>query len=220
MGYWLQYISVSCILISYISSLRAFRLDMPLIFKQFSRFLLFVLLGEAFGVSWPKWIHQLTPFSKANGWFYNPFHVCCYVFYFYFFYRILQSPKLKKLVIAFCIVYLCFVIISFSINGVDGFNPYNNQLASFLMCFLIITYYYQLLTAREIILLKNDMAFWICTGLLVYHLGSVLDLSLINYFSDAAAQKIHMVVMLAAAAMYLTYTIGYLCHKKPSSGKQ
>lgn len=220
MGKTLQYVNIIFMLISFISSLKAFRLDMPLIFKQFSYFLLFVFLCESFGIAWPKGISDIFHLGKPNQWFYNFFHVLMYSFYFYFFHRILVSAKLKKLVVVFFIVYIAVVIVNFSRNGVYQFNLTNFQVAAFLMFFLSITYYYQLLSAREFVSLKNDIPFWISTGLMMYHLGSALELSLITYFSKAAAEKIHMLVMLASLAMYLTYTIGYLCHKKPLSGRQ
>lgn len=206
-------------LISYISSLRAFRLDMPLIFKQFSYFLLFVFLGDSFATAWPKWVYQHTPFIQSTHLFYNFFHLCMYSFYFYFFYRILQLPKLKRIVIGLCIVYLTFSLVNFSINGIMVVNGYNTVLASFIMGFLSIAYYYQLLTAREIVVLKNDVAFWITTGLLIYHLGSTMNLFFITIFESLAIYT-HRIVNISTSVMHLTISIGYLCHNKTLSGKQ
>lgn len=217
MGVFFQYLSLLCILISYISSLRAFRLDMPLLFRQFSYFLLFVLLAEAFGVAWPKWIWQLTPFSQFNAGYYNVFHVVMYAFYLHFFYRVLQTILLKRIVAVLAITYILFAILNLNNQGWGVFNNYNYLFASFMMVFLSIAYYYQLLRARDMKPLRNDLVFWISTGSLIYHLGSAMSLFLINvmhYYSAAAAQKIHIIVMFAAMTMYLTYSIGYLCHRK------
>jgi hypothetical protein len=217
MMHWVQLASILCVLISYLSSLRAFRLDMPLLFKQFSYFLLFVLLGELFGIAWPRWIYKLTPFGQTNAWFYNLFHICLYSFYLYFFFKILRSTRLKKTIMILFAVYLALAVTDLFIQGLPKFNNYITVFVSFMMVFLSIVYYYQLLRSQEVILLRNDMAFWICTGLLIHHLGSAVGLFLIdlmNYYSDVAAQKVHRIIMGSAAVMYLTYSIGYLCHKK------
>jgi hypothetical protein len=117
------------------------------------------------------------------------------------------------------IFYISFSFVNLFMNGIMEFNGYNALLASFMMVFLCIAYYYQLLTAREIVTLKYDTTFWITTGMLIYHLGSGMNLFLITIFKIVAS-GIHTIVLLAAIAMYLNYSIGYLCHKKTLSGKQ
>ncbi|MGB8193095.1 MAG: hypothetical protein WCF67_14300 [Chitinophagaceae bacterium] len=215
---WFLYSALLCVLISYISSLRAFRLDVPEIFRQFSYFLLFVFLSETFGMAWPRWIYQHTPFAQTNQWFYVFFHFIMYLFYLYFFYKVLQRPKPRKVVKLLAVIYILFASINLLfIEGVMKLNIYSDLLASFIMVFLSIVYYYQLLKAREVISLKNDIAFWISTGIFIFHLGSLMGNFLINYVyktSPTVALMIHHIIQVSSMVMYLTYSIAYLCHRK------
>jgi hypothetical protein len=221
-NHWFLYAAILCVLVSYISSLRSFRLDMPLIYRQFSFFLLFVLMGELFAMAWSKWIYLCTPFGQSNQWFYNPFHMCSYLFYLYFFYIISRTARIRQIIKLLAIVYFLFAACNLFIQGSKELNTYTSLLSAFMMVFLSISYYYQMLNEKEVVPLRSNMAFWISTGLLICHLASSMSTFLINvaaYYSTAAALKIHLIVMLAAMAMYLTYTIGYLCQRKQSSGK-
>ncbi len=218
MNNWLLYLDLLILFISYISSLRAFRLDMPLPFRQFSFFVLFLFLSEIFGTAWPRVLYRLTPFAQSNLWFYNLLFFCCCVFYLYFFYKVLQSGRMKKTIRILTFIYILFAVINFFfIQGTLELNTYTELLTSFLVVFLSIAYYYQLLFAKEVIVLKNDAMFWISTGLLIYHLGSVMGLFLINVMnliSNEKAQSIHFIIRIAALIMYLTFSIAFLCQKK------
>jgi hypothetical protein len=215
---WFVYLPLFVLFISYISSLRAFRLDMALPFRQFSFFLLFLFLGEVFGIAWPKILYRLTPFSRNNQWYYNLYHFCCCLFYLYFFYQILQSARMKKVIKTLTIVYILFVTINIIfIQGFMELNSYTELFNCFLVVFLSIAYYYQLLYAKEVISLKHDAMFWISTGLLIYHLGSMMGLFLINVMnliSNEKALSILYIIQFAALLMYLTFSIAFLCQKK------
>ena len=215
---WFLYLSLFIIFLSYISSLRVFRLDMPLLFRQFSFFLLFVLLGEVFGIAWSKKIYQFTPFSRNNQWFYNFFHLFSYLFYLYFFYKVLQLPGIKKTVKLLAVFYILFALGNLIfVQGFMQFNTYTELLACFIMVFSSIAYYYQLLNGREIISLKNDAAFWISTGVLIYHLGGMMGLFLINVMnviSNEKARSIHLIIQVSAVCMYINFSIAFLCMRR------
>lgn len=214
----IQNLSLFILLVSYLSSLRAFRLDMPVIFKHFSFFLLVALVGELFGTAWPKWIHQYTPFSNNNQWFYVFFHFAIYLFYLYFFYKVVRLPHVRPVIKLLAIVYMLFASVNaLFIQGFFKLNTYSDVLGNFILIFLSISYFYQLLRSPEIISLKNDMVFWISTGVFIFHLGSLMGNFLINAMysnSIPKAQNIHMIIMVSAIVMYLTYIIAYLCRKK------
>jgi hypothetical protein len=212
------FISLIPILLSYLSSLRAFRLDMPVIFKRFSFFLLFVLFGESFAIAWPRWIYMHTQMTSYNAWFYNFFHFFCYLFYLYFFYSVLSFPGIKRVIKALALLYVFFVAINLAVGqGVLKINSYTELLNTFMMVFLSITYYFQVLKTKEIIVIKHDIVFWISTGVLIYHLGSMLLLFLIEVVNTslaANAWRLFIIVELSSMIMYLCFTIGFLWAKK------
>lgn len=217
MGSFFLYASLSAVLLSYVSSLRAFRLDTPQPFRHFSFFLLFVLIGEVFGVLWPRYIYQFTPFSRNNQWFYNFFHLLSCLFYLYFFYRVLTLPVIKKAIVLLAIVYTLFAVINLLFfQGVMQLNTYTELFICFIMVFLSISYYFQLLYSSQIVHLNCDTLFWISTGILIYNLGSMMGIFLINVMnaiSNEKARSIHYIIQLSAVLMYVNFTIAFLCRK-------
>lgn len=218
MNKWFLYISLSSVLISFLSSLNAFRLDLPKPFKQFSLFLLFVFLAEVFGVAWAKKLYQFTNFSRSNQWFYNLFHFCCYLFYLYFFNQVIQFPRIKKWIRGLSLFFVLFAagnLLFF--QGPLHLNTYTELVACLIVIFLCIAYYFELLHNNEIISLKSDLVFWISTGLLIYHLGSFMGLLLINVMnmiSLAKARSILLIIQSSAIIMYLTISTGFICSRK------
>jgi hypothetical protein len=218
MNSWLYYIALASILLSYISSLRSFRLDMPRHFKHFSFFLLFTLLGEVFAYAWPRLLYEYTPYDRSNQWFYNIFHFIGYCFCFYFFSRILVRANIRRSVVISCILYALFAIGNFFfLQGPVRLNTYSELVASALLVFCSISYYYQLLYAKEVVAIKNDSAFWISTGIFINALGSILGLSLINMmfrYSPDKALTFLLLIQLSGLLTYITFSIAFLCHKK------
>jgi hypothetical protein len=214
----LLYTSLAMILVSYLSSLNAFRLDMAKPFKQFSYFLLFVFICEAFGIAWPRWLYKLGDFPRENQWFYNLFHFATYCFYLFFFYRLLQMPKTKKAIFILGISYVLFASLNYVFfQGAFFLNTYTLMYSSSLMVFASLSYYYQLLRSKEVIRLKYDTGFWISTGILLFHLTSVMDHFLINIMGQLSKEKALIalyIIRFSALIMYLTFSIAFLCRKK------
>jgi hypothetical protein len=220
---WFLFLSLSFVLASYLCSLRVFWLDMPAIFRNFSFFLLFVFLGECFGIAWPRVIYRHTPFSQGNQWFYNYFHFFCYLFYLWFFYRLLESPVTKRVIGILAAAYTLFAVSNWLFGqGPVMLNTYTDLFACFMMVFLSIATYFQLLYAKEVIVLQRSPLFWISTGVLIYHLGSMMGLFLINVMnviSNERAQYVHIIIMFSAVLMYINYSIVFLCAKRICTGK-
>jgi len=214
----LLYSSLFMLLVSYLSSLNAFRLDMAKPFKKFSHILLFLFLCECFGIAWPRWLYKLFDLPQPNQWFYNIFYFFTYSFYLYFFYLLLQSPKAKKRILVLWIGYAIFAIFNYCFwQGYWELNTYTLLVSSSLTIFVCLNYYYQLLYAKEIVSLKRDTGFWISTGLLIYHLASTMGLFLINFMGNISHEKaLYLLYATRSAAliMYINLSIAYLCHKK------
>lgn len=215
---WYIYIPLLFVLLSYLSSLNAFRLGMAAEYKRFSYFLLFTLLCESFGVAWPKWLYMYTPFTRSNQWFYNFFHLATYLFYFRHFHIVLLSGALKRIIGILTASYLFLAVLDLAfIQGLLWLNTYTDLYGSFIIIFLCISYYYQLLYQKEITSLKTDPMFWISTGLFVYHLGSSMGLFVINVMNKASnqgARGIHLIIWMLAIIMYLTFSIAFICRRK------
>jgi hypothetical protein len=218
MNYWLQYVLIAMILISYLSSLNAFRLDMAKPYKQFSYYLLFVSLGELFAFAWQEWLYRLTPFPKYTQWFYNGFHYISYLFIMYFFYQVLRSAGVRNVLKVMGILYAAFALINMLfIQGLIWLNSYSELLASVILIFSSVAYFYQLLFAKKVETIKNNPLFWISSGVLLSHLGSVLALYLINNMTTISLPRAYFflsLIRLAGIFTYLIFLIAFLCQKK------
>lgn len=218
MNSWLYYIALAFLLLSYISSLKAFRLDMPKHYKHFSFFLLISLISEIFTYAWSRVLYQYTSFDNSNQWFYNIYHFVGYCFCLYFFSKTLQRPSIIKTVRISSVLYALFAIGNFLfVQGPIQLNTYSELLASALLFFFSIAYYYQLLHAKAIVAIKTDAAFWISTGIFINALGSILGLVLINmmYRISLDRAKIFLIlIQLSGLFAYLTFSIAYLCQTK------
>jgi hypothetical protein len=214
----LNHIALVVLFLSFISSLNAFRLDMPVPFKQFSFFLLFTTLGEYFAYAWANGLNKLTAYDNTNQWFYNLFHIPLYLFLFYFFYRILHRPGIKRIIPVLAGLYFVFAVINLCfIQGILLLNSYSELLGSSMMIFLSLAYYYQLLMAKEVISVKRDPGFWISTGVFISYIGSILAISLINIMISISRQKaVHFMtfIILSGILAYLTFSMAFLCYKR------
>jgi hypothetical protein len=131
---------------------------------------------------------------------------------------VLSFPGIKRVIKALALLYVFFVAINLAVGqGVLKINSYTELLNTFMMVFLSITYYFQVLKTKEIIVIKHDIVFWISTGVLIYHLGSMLLLFLIEVVNTslaANAWRLFIIVELSSMIMYLCFTIGFLWAKK------
>lgn len=218
MNYWLQYALIGMILLSYLSSLNAFRLDMLKPYKQFSFYLLFVSLGELFAFAWQEWLYRLTPYPKYTQWFYNGFHYISYVFLIYFFYQVLSLKNVKTALKVLGVFYAVFAIVNMLyIQGIVWLNTYSELLASFILIFSSIAYFYQLFYDKKVEPINNNPMFWISSGVLLCHMGSVLAMYLINNMTSISLPKAYFflsLIRLAGIFTYLTFSIAFLCQKK------
>ncbi len=214
---WLTYLSLLSIAISYISSLRAFRLDMIKPFKAFSFFLLFVLVGEVFAFSWKEKLYSYTSYTKNNLWFYNLFHLLIYPFYIWLFLQLVYLKNVRSIIKILWVAFYIFAAYNLiKGQGLYKLNSHTILFTGVIMIFLSISYYYQLLYAKNIITLKRDTGFWISTGLLINQLGSVLALffiSILGILSKDTTSNILLFVKISVLVMYITYSIAFLCHK-------
>ena len=215
----LKNIYLLILFLSFLSSLRAFRLDLPRPFKYFSWFLLFVFFIELMAVVWPRIItFYYLDVSKENHWIYNIYIIPAYLFYLYFYYYFLRSSRVKKIIRITAIVFLFFGLLNLSFGqGLFIFNTYTVLIAGFLMIFLTLSYFYQVLYTKEVILLRRDPIFWISSGAFLFHLTSLLGLFFIvflnNWYAKAAYATI-LIIKFASMAMYISYSIAFLCLKK------
>lgn len=184
------------------------------IWFAFAVFLVFLFGMEAIG-GWlgrNKMYEQNTMLYK---WIVTPVLVIVH----HFIYYNILSTKFKKIVIGSCLLILNISIIEILFLEKEHF--YSDSIADSIFCVAILffglAYFFQLLKGDAILNFKNTMAFWFCTGLLIFYLGCFPYLAFFNSLAIAKNKDIYTVYrwifIFLNYTMYLLFTIGFICSK-------
>lgn len=113
------------------------------------------------------YIIALSPI-KYNVWWYNIMLSFQYLFLFYFYFKLIKNEKIKSILIALSIIYICFFIYHYLIIN-DDWNKYQSYpffFGNLIVIFSVFTFLIELFKSDEILYLKNSFLFWISLGLL------------------------------------------------------
>ncbi|HXB91470.1 MAG TPA: hypothetical protein VNU72_04240 [Puia sp.] len=207
----LNYVYITVILIAFISSLIAFRLDLPFHLKLFSCLLGLTFIIECFVALFERPIFH----HRNNFWIYNSFGLVEFWLYGYFFYRIITVKALRKVIFLFLLIFPIFWVITiFFLFGFNVWNSYVVIVGSFFSVIFAIMYYYQIITAKEIRSLRSMPEFWIATGLLIFYLGELPFFGVLNFLVShdmLLTRSLLKVLKLLDTLMYGLFSYGFLC---------
>lgn len=165
-----------------------------------------------------------------NYWIFNVFTTIEFVFYSYLFYLHFRKTLLKKMVVILMPVFIIVVILNiFFVQGFNKtFNTYTFLLGSFFIVIFCCCFFYESVLPDKIDQqLSKQPFFWICSGLLIYYLGSVIINALFEYLrnNDLKEEGIRIYGTINHTLNVILYTsfciAFYLCrnHKKISSSQ-
>lgn len=149
----------------------------------FIPFLLLTVTVEVIGRWWP--FQRGSLIGKLG--MYNIFTSFEFIFYSLLFYIHLQRKASKRLVLFFIPIFSLAVIINLSlIQGLNKtFHSYTFLLGSFFIVVFCCCFFYEsVLPARIDQQLSKQPFFWICCGLLIFYLGSVIINALFEYLTS------------------------------------
>ncbi len=163
-----------------------------------------------------------------NYWIFNVFTTIEFVFYTFLFYLHFKKKLLKKLVLVLMPSFILIVITNILfIQGFNKtFNTYTFLLGSFFIVIFCCCFFYESVLPDKIDQqLSKQPFFWICSGLLIYYLGSVIINALFEYLrnNDLKEEGIRIYGTInhtLNVILYSSFCIAfYLCrdHKKISS---
>ena len=127
-----------------------------------------------------------------NYWMYNIFTTFEYLFYSYLFYRHFRSDTFKKIARWFMPFYLLAVTLNLTFiqDGTKTFHTYTFLLGSFFIVVFCCFFLYESILPDQINhKLSMQPFFWICIGLLIFYLGSVIINALFEYLRSNDLQK-------------------------------
>lgn len=165
-----------------------------------------------------------------NYWIFNVFTTIEFVFYSYLFYLHFRKTLLKKIVVILMPIFIIVVIsnILFVQGFNKTFNTYTFLLGSFFIVIFCCCFFYESVLPDKIDQqLSKQPFFWICSGLLIYYLGSVIINALFEYLrnNDLKEEGIRIYGTINHTLNVILYTsfciAFYLCrnHKKISSSQ-
>ncbi|TAF52679.1 MAG: hypothetical protein EAZ62_05715 [Sphingobacteriia bacterium] len=126
-----------------------------------------------------------------NYMIFNIFTTIEFVFYAYMFHRHIESDWIKKIILLFIPLYVLAVIINLTfIQGTRNFHSYTFLIGSFfIVSFCCLFFYESVLPEHLDTPLTKQPFFWVCTGLLLFYLGSVIINALFEYLRSFDMQE-------------------------------
>jgi hypothetical protein len=206
----LTYIYLSTVLLSFLVSLRSFKLRFASHLRLFS-----VLLGLTFLVELSADLTVRLLHWKNNYWIYHLFTLVEFWAYGYYYYQIIRLQRMRQILVGFLVVFPVFWMITvFFIFGWSKWNSYVIIVGSFFTVVFVLIYYYQLLMAREISSLRNLTEFWIATGMLIFYMSALPFYGTLNFlltYHHGVARTLYKVLLVIDTLMYALFSYGYLC---------
>lgn len=188
----------------------------------FIPFLCLTVIIEVIGSLW-------TP-QKASSKYsmYNVFTTLEFLFYAFLFHIHFRKLIFRRIALFFIPCFILIVVLNILfVQGLDKtFNTYTFLLGSFFIVVFCCCFFYESVLPDQVDKqLSRQPFFWICSGLLIYYLGSVIINALFEYLSTndlrAEGQRIYGIINNSLIVfLYSSFCIAfYLCrnNKKTSS---
>lgn len=182
--------------------------------RYFPFYLAFIVLSEIIG-----WCLKLLDMKIMNKAFYNYLVIPAeFLFFFWIFSRSLNSKGRGGLPLACAAIYLLIWLtdILYFGNRQFWFYSFSYTIGNLLMLVLIFRFFIQLVTGNQILHFKSNMMFWICSGLLLFYLGTFPYFGLLNTLA-ANYPELHnsyrSLVLALNILMYLMFTFSFIWGK-------
>jgi hypothetical protein len=211
------YIYLIPMLLSAILSLVVFRKKWPQPYPVFSIALICNLSVELFALLWNLYLHNTRwwHFTPGNLWCYNFYLLPQYLFYLYFFYKVIRNKKIKKNILLFSGFFTLFALANyFLLQKAHQTNSYTMIAGYIAVIVLCIHFFNQTSSEKEAVELAKSPAIWISSGLLLFNLCSLPCFIFTNYLNiknPALSLSLFYVVQVLNIITYSFYSIAFLC---------
>ncbi|TXI32728.1 MAG: hypothetical protein E6Q58_03605 [Niabella sp.] len=149
---------------------------------------------------------------------YNLFLLVEFLFYGYFFQRIINNNKIKQIITIFlCVFPVVWYFLVFGVYSITEWNSYVFIAGSSFMIFLGIVYYNQLFNSPELSLAWKDGLFWIVTGILLFYACGLPYMGMYSYLKKdhiSLAVKLKNLLQLSNIIMYSLFAYAFICQLK------
>jgi hypothetical protein len=184
------------------------------VFKWFFVYLCFIVVSESIGS-----ITQVHGYEQVNLAYFNYFEIPIeFLFFFWLFYNTGSFDKYKSLPIVCAILYLLSWLtdILYLSKLKFSFYSFSYTIGTLLLLIVVLRYFITLVTSNHIFSFWKDMLFWICTGLLVYYLGTFpyygLRNTLLDHYRNLYITYSYIIYFLNSL-MYILFTFSFIWGK-------
>ena len=186
----------------------------------FPIYLLCIVISEQIG----NYLGRLHKYNE-NVAFFNLIEIPMeFLFFFWLFHKTSKSFSFNKLPIICAVIYITSWLTENILNwNTPSFLAGNSYtVGNLLLLILILRYFILLVTSDEILNFRTNRMFWVCSGLLLYYLGSApfygLRSILIKSF-PALMEPFYTLVLVLNCIMYLMFAISFIWGKNTISFK-
>ncbi|CDF80132.1 conserved hypothetical membrane protein [Formosa agariphila KMM 3901] len=190
--------------------------------KFFIYFLIYVFVCE-FIALYPRLISNgILSFLKGTilepGFWWTTLFWCIGspVFYMFFYQKIIESVRVKKIIKVLNVVFIAFSVLTIALNFNDFFEMYFSSIlifGEFIILFLVGVYLYEMLQSDKIIYFNRSMYFYISACMLIWLLITTPLVFYGMYFNTSDWNFVILywqVFFLSNFFMYLTFTFALL----------
>ncbi len=201
------------IIISFLASLSVYytsRKDYSYL-KLFPPFLLATIIVESLG-------SYLSSLKKPNVGLYNFFTVFEFCFYLWIISLIISNNQVKRITRITAIFYLLIAVINIIfIQKMKAFHTVSYAFGCLLIVAFCIYYFFELFKLPKSVKLKNNPAFWICSGLLFFYCCGFPLYGMFNFLSGISKliiSNFYSIIIILNIFLYSLFTIAFLCRIK------
>ncbi|CAM3429859.1 hypothetical protein AEQU2_02104 [Aequorivita lipolytica] len=175
--------------------------------------LLFTLLTESLGM------YVKNAYGIPNAIVYNIYYVFYFSLFFYVFMKAIKEAKFKKYIKIGIAVYWLFYLSDWIFTDFmnSGFIT-SYIIGAAILIFCIVLYYISILQSSLVLVVKNDLLFWVSVGLFLFYIG-YLPIKIIRtwfYKQDSFFEILLVIQFSLVIIMYLFFMTGFLWMKKKS----
>lgn len=179
--------------------------------KLFPPFLLATIIVEAIG-------NYLGSKGKSNIVIYNFFTVFEFCFYLWVISLIISNKQVKKITRGTALLYMLIAVINIIfIQKMNAFHSVTYAFGCLLIVAFCIYYFLELFKLPKSVKLKNNPAFWICSGLLFFYCCGFPLFGMANFLSGISKLIIRnflSIIIILNIFLYSLFTIAFLCRIK------
>lgn len=138
--------------------------------------------------------------------------------YLLFFYTILHSSLLRKVLIISELLFVLFWIkTTFFTFSLSSWNSYAAIAESLIVVVFAAAYYHQLFVSEQLVALRTHSEFWVVTGMLIYYCCSMPYLGMLEYLTKNFKELSNDLLILLNAfniIMYSLFAYAFVCQTR------